>query len=124
MVLPSNNISLAIIQSTSAPSRANGISFQIVDPFAVTGYTIAVTHKMSKILAILLPNIFQIARSVFHSIAANTFTANSGLEVQKATIVSPITSGGILARSPRALAQDTSKSAHLISMMNPRKKSI
>jgi hypothetical protein len=70
-------------------------------------------------LAILLPSIFQIAKSVLLSIAENIFTASSGVEVQKATIVSQITIAGILNLSAIELAHDTSISAHFIKITKP-----
>jgi len=73
---------------------------------------------MSKIFAILLPKIFPIARSVFPSIAEKIFTASSGVEVQKATIVSHITIAGILNFKAIELAPETSISAHFIRIIN------
>jgi len=55
----------------------------------------AVTHKINKIFDKLLHNIQDIAISnvsLFHLIAATTFTTSSGIEVPNATIVSHITS--------------------------------
>ncbi len=81
---------------------------------------IAVTQSISKIFAILLHKIFPIARFVFPSSAEKIFTASSGVEVQKATIVNPITRGEIRNFKARELAPDTRVSAHLIKTINQR----
>lgn len=72
----------------------------------------------------LLPMIFPIARPVFPSSAEKRFTDNSGVEVPKATIVSPTTIGGIEYLRAREEAPDTSKSAPLIRITNQSKKRI
>lgn len=68
--------------------------------------------------AILLQSIFHIAKSVFQSIAEKIFTASSGVDVQKATIVNQITITGILNFKAIELAHKTSISAHLIKIIN------
>jgi len=50
---------------------------------------------IKRILRILLPIMFETARSVLPSTLANILITNSGKDVQSATIVSPITIGGI-----------------------------
>ncbi len=81
---------------------------------------IAVTQSISKIFAILLHKIFPIARSVFPSSAEKTLTASSGVEVQNATMVNPITRGEILNFKAIELAQETRVSAHFIKIINQR----
>ncbi len=50
----------------------------------------AATPIINKVLIILLPNTFPMARSVLPSTEANTLITSSGREVPRATIVSPI----------------------------------
>lgn len=90
--------------------------------FACSGYTIAATQSTSQVFAILDHTTFHNARSVSHLSAEKTFTKSSGAEVQKATMVKPITSGEIPYLVARLLAQLTSISAHLIKIINPNTK--
>ena len=112
------NISLETINSITTASNQNGISFHTVFFFAVIGYIIAVIHIIKRIFAILLHNIFHIAKSVFHSRAEITFTINSGADVQNATIVNQITIEEILNLRATDDAQSTRKSAHFIRNTN------
>ena len=103
---------------------AKGISFRTVFFCARRGKIAEETQRISKIFAILLPIIFPIARSVFHWREENILTASSGVDVPKATIVSPMTIGGILNLKAREDAPDTSRSAHFIRIKNPMTKRI
>lgn len=71
-------------------NRENGISFQIVGFCTLRVLMRPVTHSINNILAILLPIIFPKAILLFHCNAHSIFTISSGIEVQKATIVSQI----------------------------------
>jgi hypothetical protein len=75
--------------------------------------------KIRNIFAILLHNIFQIAMSVLLFTDANTFTTNSGADVQKATIVNQITIFEMRNFFATADDQSTSKSAHFTRSTNP-----
>ncbi len=57
----------------------------------------AATPNTKRILAILLPRMFPIAKFVVSLIAENMLTTHSGAEVPKAIMVSPITIGGMWA---------------------------
>lgn len=71
-------------------NNEKGISFQIVGFCTLRVVISPVTHKTSKILAILLPIILPKAILLLHCKAHNILTINSGIEVQNATIVSPM----------------------------------
>jgi hypothetical protein len=58
--------------------------------------TIAEIHKIKSKLAKFDHIMLDKSKSVFHLKDARTFIKNSGAEVQKETMVSPITSGEIL----------------------------
>jgi hypothetical protein len=73
---------------------------------------------MRNMFDMLLPNIFDILKSVFQSLADSMLTTNSGAEVQNHTITSQITNHEIHSFLARADHQSTNKSAHLISKMN------
>lgn len=105
-------------------NKPKGISFLTVFIFAVNGNITADTHKISKIFAILLPTIFPIAKSVFPDKLEKIFTTSSGMEVQKDTIVSPMTILEILNLLAMDDAPSTNKSAPLIKMINPKTNNI
>jgi len=104
--------------------REKGISYRSVEFCAGSVIIIAVTQSIRRRLEILLHSIFPITSSVFPLSAENIFTASSGAEVPKATIVSPTTSEGIPYLRAIFEAQDTRMSAHLMRRGNQRKNKI
>jgi hypothetical protein len=83
---------------------------------------IADIHKIKNTFEILLPKILPIAIAAFPLMLANIFTTNSGIEVPKATIVSPITIEEILALLATETEPSTSRSAHFINKTKPMTK--
>ena len=120
----SKKISFAIIHTISTASNPKGISFLTVFIFAVSGNITADTHSIRKIFEILLPMIFPIARSVFPDILEKIFTTNSGIDVPKDTIVSPITMLDILNFLATEEAPSTKKSAPFIKITNHKTNNI
>ena len=84
-----------------------------------SGFIIAEIPRISKILAMLLPNTLPMANSELPLKLAKIFTSNSGREVPKETMVRPITMGGQPNRLPIEEAPSTSISAPLIRITKP-----
>ena len=79
----------------------------------------AVMPSISSTLAVLLPTTLPMAKSGEPLRADITLTVNSGAEVPKATIVSPITKGEILSLAASDEAPRTKPSAPPIKMTKP-----
>jgi hypothetical protein len=94
----SNNISLAQINSATDAKTHNGISFLSVFRVITIGANKAVQPTIINVLNMLLPTTLPIDISALPFKAEETLTVSSGVEVPKATIVSPITIEGMLNR--------------------------
>jgi hypothetical protein len=107
---------------TEAPAVINnrmGISFFITS-FSILNGTIRIAKpNIIRILAILLPRTLPKSISVFPDKCELKEMASSGADVPKATMVSPITTVGILKFFAKEDAPSTKKSAHFISIANP-----
>jgi hypothetical protein len=88
-VTTSNGVITKIINTTKTKIM-KGISYKITFLLMEIGTIIETIHRMRKILEILLPKTFAIARLVFPCKADWIFTTSSGVDVHKATIVSQI----------------------------------
>ena len=95
-----------------------GISLFIVVWGSFIGYRIAVTQSIRSKLDILLPIIFDTAKSVFHEYPDMRLMTNSGADDQNATMVSHITNADIPNFFAIELAPSTSISAHFIRSIN------
>ena len=91
-------MSLAQTKSTNEERMTNGISLLIVPSPTFMGSTKAVQPIIIKALNILLPTTLPIAISALPFNAESTLITNSGAEVPKATMVSPITKSEIRKR--------------------------
>lgn len=96
---------------TTEATRAQGTSLKTVDRRIVIGATRAATPTMSRALKILLPTTLPTARSGVPLRAETTLTQSSGMEVPRATMVSPMTIWGTRSRSATATAPSVSRSA-------------
>ena len=86
------------------------------------GVISADTPRMNRTLKMLLPTTLPMAMSLLPWIAEPTETATSGALVQKATIVSPTTSGETPQDSASRLLPRTSSSAPMTRAPRPRQK--
>ena len=77
---------------------ATGMSLRTVPLATIIGATEAAAPAISSTLNMLLPTTFATARSVVPRMAEVRLTNNSGIEVPRATTVSPMTISGIPAR--------------------------
>ena len=89
------NMSLAQISKAMEERMHKGISFCSVFRVTAMGANSAVQPTIISVLKILLPTTLPMAMSALPFSAEDTLTVNSGAEVPKATIVSPITILGI-----------------------------
>jgi hypothetical protein len=114
---PSINLSFIIKNKTKAAKKLKGISLKRVSSLTFITFLdkIAEIHNINNKLAKLDQIIFDKSNSVFPLTEANTFIKNSGAEVQKDTIVNPITNGDILNLSANETLQSTNKSPQLTS---------
>ena len=108
-VPPSNKMSLAKKANTNEDKITRGISLLIVPSPTFIGKTNAVQPIIIRILKILLPTTLPIAISALPLIDDSRLITNSGADVPKATIVSPITKSEI--RNFFATAAEPSVSA-------------
>jgi hypothetical protein len=115
---PANISSLMMTASTSAHKRANGISFQVVLLDIVSALTLAVSHRIRRILAILDQMIFPMTMSFASLTLPIILTTSSGADVPNATIVSPITRSDIRSFLASEDAPSTRKSAPLMRRIN------
>jgi hypothetical protein len=100
--------------------KLNGISNRRELNFDPMGNINAATPRITKVLIILLPIILVKAMSVvFESKEAIKFTTNSGVEVPKATTVSPITKSDTLNLLANPEAPSTKKCAPRIKTRKP-----
>ncbi len=104
--------------STIAEKIKKGISLFIVVWGSLIGYRIAVIHRIKSRFDILLPIIFETAKSVFHEYHDMRLITSSGADDQNATIVSQITRAEIQNFFAIELAPSTSMSAHLMRRIN------
>ena len=79
--------------------------------------------RIRKTLAILLPRIFPMAKSVLPLALAIIFTNSSGADVPKATMVKPMTRSDTFNRLAMDEAPSTKKYAPLIRNIKPIKNS-
>jgi hypothetical protein len=101
-----SQVSFARNTTTSTARTAKGISFHTVDFCTRSVLIIADIPRIKRIFTIFDPTIFPMAISVLPLRAALIFTISSGADVPNATIVRPITIGGIqafLEREPAPL---------------------
>ena len=94
----SRKTSLAQTSKMIEESMQSGISFLSVLRVMTIGANRAVQPTIINVLKILLPTTLPIAMSALPLRAEETLTVSSGAEVPNATIVSPITIGGIRKR--------------------------
>jgi hypothetical protein len=90
--------------------------------FTDNGITKAKIPRIKKVLAILLPKIFPMAISALPLQLAKILIINSGTEVPKATMVSPITSEDTPNLRAKEEAPSTKKSAPFIRKIKPKTK--
>ena len=98
--------------------KGNSVKIDALESF--TGRIIAVTPKIRKILAILLPNTFPMAIPELPLKLAIKLTINSGKEVPKETTVSPIVISEIFIFFATAEDPVTKKSAPFTRHTNPK----
>ena len=106
-----SSTSLAHISTTTDESTASGISFVRVARRTAIGATMAVMPTIMRMLKMLLPTTLPIDSSALPSRAESTLTDNSGVEVPKATTVSPMTIDEIRKRLASDEAPSVRKSA-------------
>ena len=94
----SRNTSLAQTSRTTEESMQSGISFLSVFRVMTIGANRAVQPTIINVLKILLPTTLPMAISALPLRAEDTLTVSSGAEVPNATVVSPMTIGGIRKR--------------------------
>ena len=101
-----------------------GISFHAVFDWTERGVIIPANPKIINKLKLLLPKIFANTISWCFCAEAKTFTINSGADVPKATMVSPIANWEMLNLLAMADALSTNKSAPFKTRIKPRMISI
>lgn len=116
----SRNTSLAQISKTIEESMQSGISFLSVLRVMTIGANKAVQPTIINVLKMLLPTTLPMAISALPLRAEDTLTVSSGAEVPNATMVSPITMGGMRKRLATEAAPSVNPLAPRRMRINPR----
>ena len=114
------NTSLAQISKTIEESMQSGISFLSVLRVMTIGANNAVQPTIINVLKMLLPTTLPMAISALPLRAEDTLTVSSGAEVPNATMVSPITMGGMRKRLATEAAPSVNPLAPRRMRINPR----